>query len=104
MKINIQSPGFTPNLQLINFVNSKINKLPGIYRQIIGGNVCLRLDNSSSGENKICSIRLHIPGNDLLVRTRYKNFEEAITQAVETLKRKIKKHKTKITGRKKNIS
>ncbi len=103
MKINIQSPGFTPTLQLINFVNNKINKLAGFYQEIIGGEVCLRLDSSASGENKICSIRLVIPGNDLLVSTRYRNFEHSITQAVETLKRQIKKRKKKITGRRNDI-
>jgi putative sigma-54 modulation protein len=104
MKINIQSPGFTPKLQLINFVIKKINKLTGFYREIIGSEVCLRLDGSASGENKICSIRLLIPGNDLLVSTsRYRKFEESITQAIETLKRQIKKRKTKITGRRKDI-
>ncbi len=103
MKINIQSPGLTPTLQLINFVNKKINKLTGFYREIIGGEVCLRLDSWASGENKICSIRLLVPGNDLLVSTRYRKFEESITQAVETLKKQIKKRKTKITGRRKDI-
>ena len=103
MQINIQSPGFTPKQELIGFVKQKIKKLSYLYGEIIGSEVCLRLDSTASGENKICSIRLLIPGNDLLVSTRYRKFEEAITQAVETLKRKIKKHKTKITRRRKYI-
>lgn len=99
MKIQIQSPGFTPRIELINFVHEKINKLTHLYGEIIGSEVCLRLDNSTTKENKICSIRLFIPGNDLLVSTKYKKFEESIAQAVEILKRQIKKRKPKILKR-----
>lgn len=104
MKINIQSPGFTPGQELINFIKEKIKKLSCLYGEIIGSEVCLRLDNSATKENKICSIRLLIPGNDLLASSKYKKFEIAIVQTVEALKRQIKKHKTKITGRRKVFS
>lgn len=104
MKIDIQSPGFAPGQELIHFIHEKMKKLSCLYGEIIGSEVCLRLDSSASGENKICSIRLLIPGNDLLVSTRYRKFEESITQAVETLKRQIKKCKTKITKRRKGIT
>ncbi len=103
MKINIQSPGFSPSQNLINFVNEKINNLSRLYGEIIGSEVCLRLDSSATKENKICSIRLFIPGNDLLVSTQYKKFEQAVAQGVETLKKQIRKRKTKITGRRKDI-
>lgn len=103
MKISIQSPGFTPGQNLINFVHEKMKKLSCLYREIISSEVCLRLDSSSTKENKICSIRLLIPGNDLLVSTQYKKFEESIARAVDALNKQIKKRKTKMTGRRKNI-
>jgi putative sigma-54 modulation protein len=103
MQINIQTPGFAPRQELINFVHEKINKLTRLYREIIGSEVCLRLDGSTTKENKICSIRLFIPGNDLLVSAQYKKFEQAIAQAVETMKRQIRKRKTKTIGRRKDI-
>ncbi len=104
MKIDIQSPGFTPGQELINFIKEKIKKLSCLYGEIIGSEVCLRLNSSASGENKICTIRLLIPGNDLLASRQYKKFEIAIVQTVEALKRQIKKRKTKITGRRKVFS
>ena len=103
MKINIQSPGFTPRQELIDFVKEKIKKLSCLYGEIIGTEVCLRLNSSVSGENKICSIRLLIPGNDLRASSQYKKFEIAVVQTVEALKRQIKKRKTKITGGRKAI-
>ncbi len=103
MKINIQSPGFAPRLELIDFINEKLKRLSCLYDEIIGSEVCLRLASSASRENKICSIRLLIPGNDLMASSQYKNFEMAIVQTIEVLKRQIKKRKTKITGRRKCI-
>ncbi len=97
MKINIQSPGFTPRQELTKFVDNKINKLTGFYHKIIGSEVCLKLESSTTGENKICSIRLFIPGNDLQASARGSQFEAAVAQVVELLKRQIKKHKMKIT-------
>ena len=103
MKINIQSPGFAPGQELIDFVKEKIKKLSCLYGEIIGSEVCLRFNSSASGENKICTIRLLIPGNDLLASAQYKKFEIAIVQTVEALKRQIKKRKTKTEGRQKKI-
>jgi len=95
MNINIQSPGFTPGEELIDFVKEKIKKLTCFYGEIIGSEVCLRLTSSASGENKTCSIRLMIPGNDLMASSQYKKFEIAIVQTIEVLKRQIKRRKTK---------
>jgi putative sigma-54 modulation protein len=96
MKINIQSPGFSPGQKLISFVNKKINSLSRLYGEIIGSEVCLRKNSSVYGENKICSIRLIIPGNDLLASRQYNKFEIAIVQTVEALKKQLIKKKTKI--------
>jgi ribosome-associated translation inhibitor RaiA len=103
MKINIQSIGFSPRQELIDFVHQKLNTFSKLYGQNIGSEVCLKLDKSATKDNKICGIRLLIPGNDLLVSAQYKRFEEAVTQAVETLKRQIKKRKTKIIGKRIDI-
>lgn len=95
MQINIQSSGFAPRQELIHFIKEKMKRLSCFYEEIIGSEVCLRLDSSASRENKICSIRLIIPGNDLMARSQYKKFEIAIVQTVEALKRQIKNAKQK---------
>ena len=100
MKTSIQSPGFTPRHELVKFVHDKINKLTGFYQQIIGSEVCLQLESSTTKQNKICSVRLFIPGNDLLASSKSNKFEVAIAQVMELLKRQIHKHKTKIIRRK----
>jgi len=94
MKITIQTLGFTAKDELDNFIHDKVGKLSHFTDQIITGEVCLSTEKSDKKENKICDIRLVIPGNDLLASTHGKTFEEAILQAVEILERQIKKSKT----------
>lgn len=76
-------------------MHDKINKLIGLRQEIIGSEVCLNLESSAAKQSKTCSIRLFIPGNDLLASIQSKKFEIAIAQVLESLKRKIDKHKTK---------
>jgi putative sigma-54 modulation protein len=98
MKINIQSPGFTIKADLARYVHEKVKTLSRYYGEIITGEVCLRLENSATKENKLCEIRLAIPGNDLLARDQCKTFEEAVSGAVEIIKGRLKRKKTKIIG------
>ena len=95
MKIDIQSPGFTPKRELLVFVNREVNKLADLHDEIINAEVCLSLDNSTTNENKNCRLRLVIPGNDLLSFAESETFEEATRRSIDLLKRQIEKIKTK---------
>ncbi len=103
MNINIQTPGFTPKQDLINFVHVEMEKLSRMCGKMIGSEVYLKLDSAAKKENKMCTIRLSIPGNDLLASSQYNKFEQAIAQTVEALKRQIKKHNSKLTSRRDKI-
>ncbi len=98
MKINIQTPGFNANPGLLGYVQDKIEKLSRFKRAIIAGEVVLRLDNSDTNKNKLCEIRLAIPGNDLMGGAKCKTFEEAVSKAVEIIRGQLKSRKTKIIG------
>lgn len=104
MKIDIQSPRFTVNPELTGFINEKVEKLSRYCGEIITCEVSLRLDNSDTKENKLCEIRLAIPGNDLMANNQCKTFEEAVASAVEIIKGRIKRKKTKIIGTRNDIS
>ena len=103
MKIGIQSPGFTVKPELTGYIHEKVEKLSRYYGEIITCGVVLRLDNSETKENKLCEIRLAIPGNDLMANTRCKTFEKAVSNAVEIIKGQIKRKKTKIIGTRNDI-
>ena len=103
MTISIQTPSFAPKKDLTMFVHEKANHLLRLYNEIISTEVCLKLDSSETKENKFCSIRLLIPGNDFLASAQCKTFEEAIAQSTDALERQIKKRKTKIIAKRKSI-
>jgi len=96
MKTNIQSIGFTASEELTAFVKEKTAKISLHFDNIITSEVCLKSEKSATNENKICDIRLVIPGNDLLASSQCTTFEEAIAQASDAIIKQIEKHKTKI--------
>lgn len=96
MTIKIQSVHFDADQKLIGFIEEKVKKLETFYDQIIGADITLRLDKSSTSDNKIAEIRLRIPKNDLFAKRQCMTFEEAVDAAVNALKAQTKKHKEKI--------
>ena len=104
MNIKIKTLGFTAKQELTDFANEKVEKFAHLYDKIINCEVCFSLEKSDTKENKVCDIRLVIPGNDLLSCAQCKTFEEATAQAVEALERQIEKRKTKLDGTGKSIA
>ncbi len=95
MTVKIQSIHFDADKKLLNFIENKVGKLNTYSNKIIDSEVYLRLDKSSSHENKIAEIKLLVPGNDLFAKRQCKSFEEATDSAVEALRRQLKKQKEK---------
>lgn len=93
MKIEIQSLHFNSKSELNNFVTEKINKLSHFHNNIESANVCLKLDKSDTRDNKVCEIKLAVPGNDLFVKRQCETFEEATAKAVDALQNQIGKLK-----------
>ncbi len=96
MNIQIQTPGFTPKEKLIGFAKEKIQKLSRFSDRIISCELTLKTDNNGPGKEKTCSIRVAVPGNDLLAASNCASFEEAIIEAVDIAERQLKKRKNKL--------
>lgn len=84
MKINLQTLHFKGSEELKNFVEEKVSKLAKFDSTIISAEVTLTEDGSAL-QNKTCDIRLIVPGNDDMVKKSASSFEEAISDAVNTL-------------------
>lgn len=93
MKITVQSIGLTPHEPLEEFMNRKINKLETFYDKILECQVHLKVENSSTKENKTAEIRLVIPGDDIVVKKTSDSFEESVDLCVETAKKLLIKKK-----------
>lgn len=95
MNITIQPKDFTAKEGLTDFIKEKAEKLFRMYDKIISCEVVLKIDKSETKENKVCDMRLMIPGNDLLASAQCQTFEEAAVQAIKSLEKQIEKRKTK---------
>jgi putative sigma-54 modulation protein len=96
MKINIQGIAFTLKKELTDFVNRKAKKLKHLYNGIISIDISLKISKSETKDNKVCRIRLVIPGYDMLAGAQCQTFESATAIAIEALERQIEKRKNKL--------
>lgn len=93
MKTIIETPNFKARQELLDFVQEKTGKLDLFSDKIIESRVFLKLNNSDNGENKVCEIKVLIPGNDLFASAQSTSFEEAVVKAVEGVKHQIERWK-----------
>lgn len=96
MEIIIQSLHFKVNDHLEKFVKDKVNKLSRLNNQALPVEVNLRLEKSKQSENKVCEIKVPLPGKTLFAKRQSESFEEAINSTIDALQQQIKKRKTQV--------
>lgn len=96
VNLKITSVHFDADKKLIEFIQTRVDKLANYYDKIIDGEVILKVENTSDTENKVAEIKLLVPGNDIFAKKQCKSFEEATDTAVEALRRQLKKRKEKL--------
>lgn len=95
MKLQMHSIHFDADQKLVDFIQKKTDKLDTFYDRIIDGEVFMRLDKGDARDNKVIEIKLNIPGNQLFAKEKSISFEAAADEAVEALRRQLKKYKEK---------
>tara|TARA_B100001094_G_C18075779_1_gene742543 strand:+ start:804 stop:1103 length:300 start_codon:yes stop_codon:yes gene_type:complete len=98
MKVKVSSLHFNADKKLIDFANEKVSKLEKFYDKIIDTNIVFRVDNAEDKENKLAEIKLNIPGKELFAKKQSESFEKSVDEAVEALRRQLKKHKEKLVS------
>jgi putative sigma-54 modulation protein len=98
MKVNVQAVNFTIDGKLVDFVQERMDKLEKYYDKIEFSDVFLKVEKTSAKENKVAEIKIHVPGDELLVKKQCKTFEEAIDLSIEALERLLVKRKEKINN------
>jgi len=96
MQVNAQSVNFNADRKLIDFLQTRMDKLETFYDKIINADVYLKVQNISEKENKIVEIKLNVPGDVFMMKKQCKSFEEAVDAACSSLERKIIKRKEKM--------
>ena len=97
MKLQVHSVHFDADMKLLEFIQTKLNKLDIFYDRITGGEVFLRLDKGDKKKikSKLLEIKISLPGAVLFVKEMATSFEEAMDLAIEALKIQLKKFKEK---------
>lgn len=92
----MQSVNFTADGKLVNFIQKRMDKLDNYYDRIISSDVYLKVENTSVKENKVVEVKVHVPGDEFIVKKQCKTFEEGLDIAVGSLERVLLKRKEKL--------
>lgn len=96
MEILINAVNFKAGTTLEAFVREKVSKLFNLHNHIIQANVILRKVENGNLENRLCEIRLVIPGYDHFVKVSSDVYEKSILQAVKKLQKILRRSKTRL--------
>lgn len=95
MKTIIEFVEISRNEDLENRVNDEIKKIADRYDWITAAFVYFRKDNAAVA-NCSCEMEVRLPGNPIFIKETADNFNLAVTQALETVKRQLEKRKEKL--------
>ena len=96
MNVNIETVHFTADAKLIDYVNTKVQKLETFHDRIIKANVFLKLDNVVHKiKDKVAEIRIDVPRHSFFVKACSKSFQESFDAALDAVINQIKKQKEK---------
>ena len=97
MNINFEYKDVAASKRLEAMVSEKLNKLEEKYDFMVGCDVYLKTENTSSPETgMICDIRVNVPGTKVFASGNTGAFESAIADAVSDVKRQLQKKKEKM--------
>lgn len=96
MKLQVHSIHFDADQKLIAFIQKKADKLETFYDRIIDGEVFLRLEKNGVKENKVVEFKINIPGTKLFAKEQSQTFEASTDEALESIRRQLKRHKEKL--------
>lgn len=96
MKVNVHAVNFSVDGKLVGFIEQRMGKLEKYYDRVVTNDVFLKVEKTSEKENKVAELRIHVPGDEFLVRKQCKSFEAAVEQCAESVERLLVKRKQKI--------
>ena len=97
MKVNVQSVNFHADQKLVSFIQRKLDKLENHFDHVICADVYLKVQKTSSKENKISEILLSVPGDEFICKKKGRRFEVGVDECVSVLGRQLQKKKKKFS-------
>ena len=68
MKVNVQAVNFNVDKKLVVYINERLSRLEKYYDKVVTSDVFLKVEKTSEKENKIVEVKIHVPGDDFLVK------------------------------------
>ncbi len=93
MNVKIQSVKFDADKKLVDFVNGKMAKLERFVEGATSAEVIMKLDKDTERGNKVVTIKINVPGDELVTEQRSKSFEESVDEGLDAIKKQIAKYK-----------
>ena len=87
---------FSVDRKLVVFIQERLTKLEKYYDKVVSADVFLKVEKTSEKENKVVEVKIHVPGDDFMVKKQYRTFEEALEVSAESLERLLVKRKEKV--------
>ncbi|MEM9363092.1 MAG: HPF/RaiA family ribosome-associated protein [Bacteroidota bacterium] len=91
MVVNIQYQKMSASESLSKLLLKKLDRLGTKYQWVIKANVLFKEENDRKGEGKVCEIELSAPGPRLFAKANTDNFEKAMAETINELKRQLEK-------------
>jgi ribosomal subunit interface protein len=86
MEIKINALNRYPSQELLQFIDEKMEKLSRHSSQIIRAEVTLKTVNHHQNTgNKVCEVRLVVPGYDHYVAKSSDDFQKSVSSAIDAL-------------------
>ena len=96
MNVKIQSVKFDADKKLIDFIESKVAKIDRFIDNIVSVDVTLKLDKDFDNGNKVATIKVTVPGDELVAERQCKSFEEAVDSGLDAIRNQVDKYKEKL--------
>jgi len=93
MTINIQYLHMPTSEAMNELITQKLEKLSAKYDWIVSTDVYFKLANDPRGKNKVCEMKMEVPGPRIFAKSTEDNFEKAAAQTLKDLERQLKKRK-----------
>ena len=95
MSIDMQAVSFHADQKLKLFIEHRVEKLNLFFGRIIRAQVMLKLENAGQIKEKVGELSVHVPGEVLFVKSSKMSFEAATDEAIDSLRRKIERYKSR---------
>lgn len=96
MTINIQFVKMPTSESMTQYVTKKLQKIATHYEWVIRADVAFKMENDATEKGHICDIELSLPGPKIFAVSNEKNYEMAVKESINDLRKQLKKRKAKM--------